>query len=36
LTESYLKKRSLKGNEASFLEAMSKVPDIKPVDEDEL
>ncbi len=36
LTESYLKKRSLKGSEASFLEAMSKVPDIEPVDEDRL
>ena len=36
LTESYLKNRSLKGNERSFLEVMSKVPDVDPVDEDKL
>jgi len=36
LTESYLKERSLKGNKKSFFEAMSKVPDVEPSDEDKL
>ena len=36
LTESYLRERSLKGDKASFLRAMSKVPDIEPSDEDKL
>ncbi|RLJ21929.1 toxin-antitoxin system HicB family antitoxin [bacterium endosymbiont of Escarpia laminata] len=36
LTESYLKERSLKGNKKSFLEAMSKVPNVDPSDEDKL
>ena len=36
LTESYLKERSLKGDKRSFLKAMSKVPDVEPIDEDKL
>ena len=36
LTESYLKERSLKGDKKSFLKAMSKVPDVEPIDEDKL
>jgi len=36
LTESYLKEKPLKGNKKSFLEAMSKVPDVTPSDDDKL
>lgn len=36
LTEAYLQERSKRGNEKSFLEAMSKVPDVEPNDEDKL
>ena len=36
LTESYLKKRSLRGNKKSFIEAMLKVPDVNPSDDDKL
>ncbi len=36
MTESYLKKRALKGNNELFLEAMSKVPDVQPGKEDKL
>jgi hypothetical protein len=36
MTESYLKKRALKGNKKSFFEAMSKVPDVQPSEDDKL
>lgn len=36
LTESYLLKRAEQGNKKAFLEAMSKVPDIEPAQEDKL
>lgn len=36
LTESYLRDRALKGSKKSFLNAMSKVPDVMPSDEDKL
>lgn len=36
LTESYLRERSLRGDKKSFLEAMSKVPDVEPDSEDKL
>jgi hypothetical protein len=36
LTESYLRDRALKGSKESFLNAMSKVPDVVPSDEDKL
>lgn len=36
MTESYLEERASKGNEKSFLKAMSKVPDVEPSDEDKL
>jgi len=36
LTEEYLVKRSKKGNLNTFLNAMSKIPDIKPEIYDEL
>jgi hypothetical protein len=36
LTESYLRDRALKGSKKSFLNAMSKVPDVEPSDEDKL
>jgi uncharacterized protein (DUF1778 family) len=36
LTESYLKERAKKGNEKAFLEAMSKIPDVEPSEEDKL
>ncbi|HHH38096.1 MAG TPA: toxin-antitoxin system HicB family antitoxin [Sedimenticola sp.] len=36
LTESYLKKRSLKGDKESFLRAMSRVPDTEPNNEDKM
>jgi hypothetical protein len=34
LTESYLIERASKGSKKSFLNAMSKVPDVEPNDED--
>jgi hypothetical protein len=36
LTESYLRDRASKGSKKSFLNAMSKVPDVMPSDEDKL
>ena len=36
LTESYLNDRSQRGNKRSFLEAMGKVPDVDPEDNDRL
>jgi hypothetical protein len=36
LTESYLENRAVKGSEKSFFDAMSKVPDVVPRDEDKL
>ncbi len=36
LTESYLNDRSLRGDKKSFLEAMEKVPDVDPSDDDKL
>lgn len=36
LTESYLKERALKGDEGEFLKAMSRVPDVDPMNEDKL
>jgi hypothetical protein len=36
LTEGYLKDRALKGSKESFLNAMSKVPDVAPSDDDKL
>lgn len=36
LTETYLQERSKNGNEKAFIEAMSKVPDVEPSDEDKL
>lgn len=36
LTESYLRERALKGKKNSFLNAMSKVPDVVPSDKDKL
>jgi uncharacterized protein (DUF1778 family) len=33
LTERYLEKRASQGNKKAFLNAMSKVPDVKPGDE---
>lgn len=36
LTESYLREKLLKGNKKSFLDAMEKVPDVNPSDEDKL
>ncbi|MBL3529675.1 MAG: toxin-antitoxin system HicB family antitoxin [gamma proteobacterium endosymbiont of Lamellibrachia anaximandri] len=36
LTEKYLRQRAKQGNERSFIDAMSKVPDIEPEDEDQL
>jgi len=36
LTESYLLKRAEHGNKEAFLNAMSKVPDIEPYQEDKL
>jgi hypothetical protein len=36
LTESYLRDRASKGRKESFLNAMSKVPDVVPSDEDKL
>jgi hypothetical protein len=36
LTESYLEKRALKGNNNAFIQAMSKAPDVEPEDEDKL
>ena len=36
LTESYLNDRSQRGNKRSFLEAMEKVPDVDPEDNDRL
>jgi len=34
MTENYLQKRAKKGNEQAFLDAMSKVPDVKPEEHD--
>lgn len=36
LTEKYLLQRSRQGNERSFIDAMSKVPDIEAEDKDQL
>ena len=36
LTEKYLIERAKKGNVQSFYEAMSKVPDVEPDEEDRL
>ncbi len=36
LTEEYLRERAKKGNERLFLEALSKVPDVEPAEEDRL
>ena len=36
LTEKYLMQRAKKGNKESFLEAMAKVPNIEPEEEDKL
>jgi uncharacterized protein (DUF1778 family) len=36
LTEKYLVKRAKQGNLKSFLEAMSKVPDVEPEQKDKL
>jgi predicted transcriptional regulator len=36
LTEEYLNKRAAEGNQTSFMSAMSKVPDIAPIEEDTL
>lgn len=36
LTEHYLQERASKGSKNVFLDAMSKVPDVEPVDEDKL
>jgi uncharacterized protein (DUF1778 family) len=36
LTESYLIERASKGSKKSFLNAMSKVPDVEPNDEDKM
>lgn len=36
LTESYLQERSKRGSKKAFLEAMSKVPDVDPSEEDKL
>ncbi len=35
-TESYLLERSKKGNKKAFLQAMSKVPDAEPEENDQL
>ena len=34
LTEKYLRQRAARGNEKSFFEAMNKVPDAEPEEED--
>ncbi|WP_456417583.1 DUF6290 family protein [Thiolapillus sp.] len=36
LTEKYLRQRAKKGNQRSFFEAMSKIPDVEPDDMDKL
>jgi len=36
LTEQYLLQRAKKGNKQSFLDAMSRVPDIEPDEKDQL
>ena len=36
LTEQYLLQRAKKGNKQSFLDAMSRVPDIEPGEKDQL
>ena len=36
LTEDYLKKRAAKGDKQAFLDAMAKVPDVEPAEEDKL
>ena len=36
LTEKYLSKRAQQGNEKAFLEAMEKVPDVEPENQDRL
>jgi uncharacterized protein (DUF1778 family) len=36
LTESYLIERASKGSEKSFLNAMSKVPDVEPNNDDKI
>jgi len=36
LTEKYLLQRAKRGNQKSFFEAMSKIPDVKPDDMDKL
>jgi predicted DNA-binding protein len=36
LTEDYLVRRAKNGNKELFLEAMSKVPDVEPEEEDKL
>ncbi len=36
LTERYLQERAKKGDKKSFLNAMLKVPDVEPDDEDKL
>ena len=36
MTENYLVERSKKGNKKAFLQAMSKVPDIEPEENDKL
>ena len=36
LTEQYLLQRAKKGNKQSFLDAMSRVPDVEPDEKDQL
>ncbi len=36
LTESYLVERSAKGNKTAFLNAMAKVPNVEPVEDDKI